>query len=102
MAMVLALPSLAIAILYLFLYVPDLRRRSRDRKGPRPAMPALYAEYYETLGLPKTASAAEIRDAYQELAQRYGPDLNPGDKSAEERLQRVQEAYRILSDPMAR
>src|SRR5438477_8571431 len=59
-------------------------------------------DYYETLGVARTADADEIRKSYRKLARKYHPDLNPGDKSAEERFKNVQEAYDILSDPKKR
>src|SRR5208283_4479896 len=59
-------------------------------------------EYYETLGIPKKASADDVRKAYRKLARKYHPDLNPGDKSSEDRFKNVQEAYDILSDPKKR
>jgi len=59
-------------------------------------------EYYETLGVPRTADAEEIRKVYRKLARKYHPDLNPGDKSAEERFRNVQEAYDVLSDSKKR
>ncbi len=59
-------------------------------------------DYYETLGVPRQADAEEIRKAYRKLARKHHPDLNPGDKSSEERFKNVQEAYDILSDPKKR
>jgi molecular chaperone DnaJ len=55
-------------------------------------------DYYGTLGLERKASADEIRKAYRRLARKYHPDLNPGDKSAEDKFKKVQEAYDVLSD----
>lgn len=62
-------------------------------------MPASQQDYYATLGVSRDAGADEIRKAYRKLARRYHPDLNPGDKAAEEKFKKVQEAYEILSDP---
>jgi molecular chaperone DnaJ len=59
-------------------------------------------EYYETLGVDKKAAADDIRKSYRRLARKYHPDLNPGDKSAEDRFKNVQEAYDVLSDPKKR
>src|SRR5437773_1337741 len=59
-------------------------------------------EYYETLGVPRTADAEEIRKAYRKLARKHHPDLNPGDKASEDRFKNVQEAYDILSDSKKR
>ncbi|MBD5093328.1 MAG: molecular chaperone DnaJ [Subdoligranulum sp.] len=59
-------------------------------------------DYYEVLGIAKTASADEIKSAYRKLAKKYHPDLNPGDKEAEEKFKEVGEAYEILSDEQKR
>jgi molecular chaperone DnaJ len=58
--------------------------------------------YYETLGVKKTASADEIRKAFRKLARKYHPDVNPGDKSAEEKFKALSEANDVLSDPKKR
>jgi len=59
-------------------------------------------DYYETLGVAKGASGDDIRKAYRKLARKYHPDLNPGDKSAEDRFKTVQEAYDVVSDEKKR
>src|ERR1700752_184077 len=59
-------------------------------------------DYYKTLGIDRKASQDEIRKAYRKLARKYHPDLNPGDKSAEERFKTVQEAFDVLSDDKKR
>src|SRR5437879_5483641 len=59
-------------------------------------------DYYEQLGVPRKASAKDIRAAFRKLARKYHPDLNPGDKSAEERFKQLQEAYDVPSDPKKR
>jgi molecular chaperone DnaJ len=59
-------------------------------------------DFYETLGVERDASAEDIRKAYRRLARKHHPDLNPGDKAAEERFKKVQEAYDVLSDSKKR
>jgi molecular chaperone DnaJ len=59
-------------------------------------------DYYGTLGVKKTASADEIRKAFRKLARKYHPDVNPGDKSAEEKFKQLSEANDVLSDPKKR
>lgn len=58
--------------------------------------------YYTVLGVKKGASAAEIKKAYRRLARKYHPDVNPGNKAAEERFKKLQEAHTVLSDPQKR
>jgi curved DNA-binding protein len=59
-------------------------------------------DYYEVLGISKTATADQIKRAYRGLAKKHHPDRNPGDKSAESRFKEVQAAYEVLSDPEKR
>ena len=59
-------------------------------------------DYYELLGVKKSASAEDIRKAFRKLARKYHPDVNPGDKSAEEKFKAISEANDVLSDPKKR
>lgn len=62
-------------------------------------MAAKIRDYYEVLGTSKSASEDDIRKAYRKLARKHHPDVNPGDKSAEENFKEINEAYEVLSDP---
>ena len=59
-------------------------------------------DYYEVLGVEKTASVEEIKKAYRKKAIQFHPDKNPGDKQAEENFKEAAEAYDVLSDPQKR
>jgi DnaJ-class molecular chaperone len=59
-------------------------------------------DYYDILGVPRTATAEEIRQAHRKLARKYHPDRNPGDKEAEAKFKEIQQAYNVLSDPEKR
>lgn len=61
-----------------------------------------FVDYYQILGLAKTASPKNIKDAYRKLARKYHPDLNPTDKTAKKRFQEINEANEVLSDPEKR
>ena len=56
-------------------------------------------DYYEVLGIGRQADEKEIKKAYRKLAKKYHPDMNPGDKTAEQKFKEVTEAYNVLSDP---
>ena len=59
-------------------------------------------DYYEVLGVDKSADDATLKKAYRKLAKKYHPDVNPGDKEAEAKFKEATEAYTILSDPEKR
>ncbi|MFS8778285.1 DnaJ C-terminal domain-containing protein [Synechococcus sp. O70.1] len=61
-----------------------------------------FKDYYKILGVSKTATAEEIKQAYRRLARKYHPDVNPNDKTAEEKFKDINEAYEVLSDPSKR
>ena len=61
-----------------------------------------FKDYYSTLGVAKTATEKEIKQAYRKLARKHHPDVNPGDKSAETRFKDLNEAYEVLGDPAKR
>jgi DnaJ-class molecular chaperone len=66
-------------------------------------MPAVqFKDYYKILGVSRSADEKAIRTAYRTLARKYHPDVNPGDKAAEERFKEVNEAHEVLSDPAKR
>ena len=55
-------------------------------------------DYYEVLGINRSADEKEIKRAYRKLAKKYHPDMNPGDKQAEQKFKEITEAYNVLSD----
>ena len=61
-------------------------------------MAVKFRDYYESLGVPRSAKEEEIKKAYRKLARKYHPDLNPHKKQAEEKFKEIQEAYEVLSD----
>lgn len=68
--------------------------------GRRPELQSRmgYKDYYQILGVPKNASEKDIKQAYRRLARKYHPDVNPGNKQAEEKFKEISEAYEVLSD----
>lgn len=65
-------------------------------------MPVEFRDYYQTLGVPKTATADEVRKAFRQLARKWHPDVAKDKKNAEEKFKQINEAYEILSDPAKR
>jgi DnaJ-class molecular chaperone len=61
-----------------------------------------FKDYYATLGVSKTATDKEIKQSYRKLARKFHPDVNPGDKQAEQRFKEINEAYEVLGDPNKR
>ena len=75
--------------------------KETTRRGAR-IMAVSYKDYYKLLGVERAASAEDISKAYKKLARKYHPDLNPGDKLAEEKFKEINEAYEVLKDPEKR
>jgi curved DNA-binding protein len=65
-------------------------------------MPVQYKDYYKTLGVPRTASADELKKSFRKLARQYHPDVAKDKKKAEEKFKEINEAYEVLSDPAKR
>src|SRR3974390_454674 len=65
-------------------------------------MPVKYKDYYEVLGVPRSASDADIKKAFRKLAREHHPDVAKNKKQAEEKFKEINEAYEVLGDPAKR
>src|SRR5471032_328783 len=65
-------------------------------------MPVQYKDYYETLGVPRTATADEMKKSFRKLARQHHPDVAKDKKKSEEKFKEINEAYEVLSDPAKR
>ena len=88
-----SLPAAAVAL--------PILRPLHTSSGPRLAA-ASKSDYYKVLGVPRDASAKDIKRAYYQLAKKYHPDTNKGDRDAQKKFQEVSEAYECLSDDTKR
>lgn len=82
-----------------------MRGRKRPlifRMGKKVETVSAKRDYYEVLGISKTADASAIKKAYRKLAKKYHPDSNPGNKAAAEKFKEVTEAYDVLGDEKKR
>ncbi len=77
-------------------------RASTQVRVVAPFMAVQYKDYYESLGVPRTASEAEIKKAFRKLAREHHPDVAKDKKKAEEKFKEINEAYEVLSDPAKR
>jgi DnaJ-class molecular chaperone len=83
-------------------FTSDRDLQSRRLRTIDPPCNGMAEDYYKTLGIPRDASPDDIQKAYRDLARKYHPDLNPNDKTAKEKFQKVQKAFDVLNDASKR